>query len=1286
MSLILIVSIIIRIIAIAWSIVLWRQLKDWRMAFLMLMLSLMATRQIFTLTKDFQGWYINLTTHIDELPGLVVSILALIIVIVFQKILLEQKNIDKSIREHEDRLAQVLKGYQEGHWDWNIITGEQWWSPNFYHLLGYDQQDITPCFENFIKLLHPDDKEHTEKKVKALLEDHIPYINVYRLKRKTGEYNWFRSHAMAVWDEEGNPIKMSGSILDITTSIKAEKALHENEERLRLVLEGSQDGHWVWDIVEDYGWWSAEFYHLLGYEDGEIPPTYESFFERLHPEDKERMLKKQNEHLENKKPYDIEYRLLKKSGEYAWFRARGQAVWDKKGKPIRMAGSIQDINERVEATFKLIEEKRKAATLISNLPGVVYRCENDPDWSVEFIDGRVHEYSGYSIDDFLNHKIHWGDIIHPDDKEYVWDEIQLANSEKREFTLVYRITTSNEKEKWCWEQGRAIFDEESNILALEGFITDITDRKTTEIALIESEEKYRSVVEITSEWIWEIDLNGHHTYSNDSIKFLLGYEVHEIIGQSAFKIISPDVKEDITESLSEFILNKVGWTNLVIPWIHKNGTIRYLESNASPIFDRDNEIIGFRGADRDITERIKTEKELQFTQFAIDHFTDAAFWIGEEGQFIYVNEAACNSLGYSKEDLLTMFVFDIDPGFKKEKWDSYWNSTEHQYFSTFETTHQRKDGTTFPVEIASNHLEYEGKHYRCTFARNISERKRAEASIQASEERYRVFYDNTPSMFFTIDQKLKVISVNHFGAEKLGYEINELVGKLVLNVVADDDKNKAYECIQACFLKPKELHRWEMRKVCKNGSLIWVRETARIVYDKNNNANLFIVCEDISETYLLSEQLSYQASHDVLTGLINRREFENRLVRIIDTSHKSNTEHVLCYLDLDQFKIINDSCGHFAGDGLLKEVSQLINKHIRKRDTLARLGGDEFGILMEHCNIDQAENVTKSILKEVEAYRYSWEDKIFTIGVSMGLVMIDDNVIDHTEVLRKADASCYAAKDAGRNRIHIYSVDDVSLMQRHGEMQWVNRIKQALEEDQFELYVQPIVSTDAIDKTIFKYEVLIRLIENNGDTIIAPGLFLPAAERYNLASKIDRWVINTIFKIFKEHTEVFSMVKLWSINLSGQSIADKDFLSFVTDKLEANENIADKICFEITETAAISNLQTAAGFMRSLKELGCQFSLDDFGSGLSSFAYLKTLPVDYLKIDGFFVKDIVEDEADYAMVKSINEISQVMGIESIAEFVENDAIKQRLIEIGVDYVQGYGIGKPEPLKNLFSKK
>jgi diguanylate cyclase (GGDEF)-like protein/PAS domain S-box-containing protein len=1026
MSLILIVSILIRVIAVFWSVILWRQLRDWRMAFLMVMLVLMAARQIFTLTNDFQGWFINVSTHLDELPGLIVSILALIIVIVFQKILLEKKYIDKSIKE--------------------------------------------------------------------------------------------------------------------------------SEERLQLVLDGSQDGHWYWDILEDNGWWSKRFYQILGYEDGEIPPTYESFFERLHPDDKDRMLEKQNEHLENKEPYDIEYRLLKKSGEYAWFRARGQAIWDKQGKPIHMAGSIQDINNRVKAVNKLQHSEKRLRSILDSM-----------------------------------------------------------------FTFV-------------------------GLISLEGILLEV-NRISLEVASLKREDVIGKKL-IETYWI---------SYSSET--------------QGRFE---------------EAIITAVSGKPVRYDEVIRTGDNSFINVDVTiaPIYDSDGHVIQLVGSAVDITERIKSEKALQFTQFAIDHFTDAAFWLGEEGQFVYVNDAACNSLGYSKEELLAMFVFDIDPKFKKEQWASYWQSTKGQYFRTFETVHQRKDGTIFPVEIASNHLEFEGKHYRCTFARNIQERKLAEASIQASEERYRMLYDNTPAMFFTIDKKLKVITVNHFGAERLGYNDDELIGKLILDVVDDADKNKAYECIQACFSKPNEIHRWKLRKVCKDGTVLWVRETARFVSDKDNKTRLFIVCEDISETHLLSEQLSYQATHDALTGLINRREFENRLVRIVDTSRKSKSEHVLCYLDLDQFKIINDSCGHFAGDSLLKEVSELIQKNVRKRDTLARLGGDEFGILMEHCNIEQAKNVANTLLKEVDAYRYSWEDKHFTIGVSMGLVTIDSSVIDHTEVLRNADAACYAAKDAGRNRIHIYSEDDADLAQRHGEMQWVNRIKHALDKDKFELYVQPIVSTDSTDNSIFKYEVLIRLIENN--KTIAPGLFLPAAERYNLGSKIDRWVIDTIFKIFKENPEVFASVKIWSINLSGQSIADKDFLKFITNKLEKDVDIGKMICFEITETAAISNLQTAAGFMHSLKELGCQFSLDDFGSGLSSFAYLKTLPVDYLKIDGFFVKHIVEDEADYAMVKSINEISQVMGIESIAEFVENDAIKQKLVDIGVDYVQGYGIGKPEPLKDLYS--
>jgi diguanylate cyclase (GGDEF)-like protein len=426
-------------------------------------------------------------------------------------------------------------------------------------------------------------------------------------------------------------------------------------------------------------------------------------------------------------------------------------------------------------------------------------------------------------------------------------------------------------------------------------------------------------------------------------------------------------------------------------------------------------------------------------------------------------------------------------------------------------------------------------------------------------------------------------------------------------------------------------------------------------------------------------QLTFNASHDALTGLVNRREFERRTERLLSTVKQDKDEHALCFMDLDQFKVINDTSGHVAGDEMLRQVSSALQSVVRKRDTLARLGGDEFGVLMEHCALDDAHRVATSLQKAIQDYQFVWEEHVFKVGVSIGLVPITESTNSLSLLLRDADAACYVAKDKGRNRIHVYQPDDLETNLRHGEMQWVTRLSQALEENRFCLYAQVIEPLDG--SSDLHYELLLRMIDNKGETI-PPGAFLPAAERYNLITKVDFWVIEHAFGLLKENPAFLEKINFCSINLSGQSLTEPDMLEFIIEKLDNSKIDGTKVCFEITETAAISNLSTAMTFISTLIGQGCRFALDDFGSGLSSFAYLKNLPVDYLKIDGMFVKDIVDDPIDHAMVKSINEIGHVMGMKTIAEFVENDVIKGMLKEIGVNYVQGYGIGKPRPFKEI----
>ncbi len=431
----------------------------------------------------------------------------------------------------------------------------------------------------------------------------------------------------------------------------------------------------------------------------------------------------------------------------------------------------------------------------------------------------------------------------------------------------------------------------------------------------------------------------------------------------------------------------------------------------------------------------------------------------------------------------------------------------------------------------------------------------------------------------------------------------------------------------------------------------------------------------------LTEKLAHQASHDALTGLLNRCELERRLKRLLDDARRHGRDHALCYLDLDQFKIINDSCGHAAGDELLRQLGSLLRREVFQRDIVARLGGDEFGVLLEDCSLARAKEVADTLRRAVADFRFSWLGRSFAVGVSIALVPITPASDSLTGILKAADSACYVAKDEGRNRIHTYRADDAELVRRSGEMRWVNEIRIALEENRFRLVVQPIVAVGVPPERGERFELLLR-IENEDGRLVTPDAFLPAAERYDLATRLDVWVLNAAFDWLRSDPQHLDAARLCSINLSGQSLGDLEFLKLIIRGLEEQQIPPEKICFEITETTAIANLALATRFIRSLRSLGCHFALDDFGTGFSSFAYLKSLPVDFLKIDRIFVQGVIEDRVDLAVIRSMVEIGKLTGKRTIAEGVESESVLKMLEQIGVDYAQGYHLGRPQPLEDF----
>ena len=565
--------------------------------------------------------------------------------------------------------------------------------------------------------------------------------------------------------------------------------------------------------------------------------------------------------------------------------------------------------------------------------------------------------------------------------------------------------------------------------------------------------------------------------------------------------------------------------------------------------------------------------------------------------------------------------------------------------------------------------------------RLVEERTKA---LRASEQNFRALYDDNPSIFLTVDEQGTLTSVNRFGAQYLGYDQDKVIGMPLSTLFPERGLASPDRYLEACLQELGTVHRWDTQLAHRDHrDPIWVRASARGIMAPGGQSVVLMVCEDVTEARDLANQLSYEETHDRLTALINRHEFERQMQRLL-REQSGSTNHpgyALCFAGLDHFKLINETMGHAAGDQLLHQLAARLVSALDRSVRVGRLGGDVFGIMSECNTRHDADRLGDAVLKTINDFRFDWSGQGTAITASIGIVQFGNDGKTVSEILQEAELACHLAKDKGGDRTHICLEGDTIVTERHSLMEWAVRVKQALEQDRFVLYAQNIVPLAATADQGIHFEILVRMIDDDG-TLVPPGDFLPAVEQYNLSGRLDRWVIDATLKWLTDNREHLDNLSQCAINLSGLSVGDSETLDFLLEELSKGTVPPEKICFEVTETAAIANLAAAKHFIGELRKLGCHFALDDFGSGLSSFAYLKNLPVDILKIDGVFIKNIVDDQTDYAMVKSINEIAHVMHMKTIAEFVENQAIVERLCDIGVDYAQGYHLGKPAPLEDL----
>jgi diguanylate cyclase (GGDEF)-like protein/PAS domain S-box-containing protein len=690
--------------------------------------------------------------------------------------------------------------------------------------------------------------------------------------------------------------------------------------------------------------------------------------------------------------------------------------------------------------------------------------------------------------------------------------------------------------------------------------------------------------------------------------------------------------------------------------------------------------------ERNLAEEALRTSEAKFRGL-FEGVIEGVYQSTRDGRLVSVNSAFVKMLGYSSAEEMYALPSSVM---------LYWSANDRAEFvrkvdadgevRSMEVVLRRRDGTAV-VALENSRGVRDGSGrivgYEGTVS-DVTERKRAEQAIFAEKDRALVTLQSIGDAVITTDAAGRIDYLNPVAERLTGWPVDEARGQPIGQVLQliDESTRKPVAYVLDRVLQAGETSVPSDRNVLVNrrGEELAIQDTASPIRNREGAAiGAVIVFGDVTKERRLKRALSYQASHDALTGLINRREFDVRLETAVTAAQRGEGEYVLLYVDLDQFKVVNDTCGHSAGDRLLRDITSLLQTRVRASDTIARLGGDEFGLLLERCSLEQAERVADSIRQAIHGYRFLWGANSLSVGASIGVVAIGRETTSAAAVLSAADIACYAAKDGGRNRVQVYERDHGT--NRHREMQWVGRIARAVEEGRLELFAQRIVGISRAAGDLPFYELMVRLREEDG-SLVPPSEFIPAAERYNVMVMVDRWVVTRATELLERCLKRAARLPLLAVNISGTSLNDEDFLEFVLARL-SDERVARALCFEITETAAVASLSKATYVMRELKARGCRFALDDFGSGVSSFVYLKTLPVDFLKIDGQFAAQVATDVIDRSMVEAIAKIGAAMKVATIAEKVESAEVLAVLKHIGIDYIQGFHLAQPCAIEDVF---
>ncbi|MES2015460.1 MAG: EAL domain-containing protein [Pseudomonadota bacterium] len=831
--------------------------------------------------------------------------------------------------------------------------------------------------------------------------------------------------------------------------------------------------------------------------------------------------------------------------------------------------------------------------------------------------------------------------------------------------------------------------------SVAGYVDDMSQQLAQARRLDKSERLLDRIGRLAGAGGWEFNVQSQRVYWSDETCRLHGREPgHQPSFREALAYYTKEAQPIIHSEILMSINSGSSW-DVELPMVTCDG--RHIVVRAVGSSERENgKVVGLFGVLQDVTERVKERNALALANARLALATDAG------------------SVGVFDIDLITgvqlwdahMFkVFGIthEGGVvARDFWTRFVNAEER---ATVEHAVRSAFGAGLPVDIECqvNHADQSihtvrgsGRLLKDATGRpvhvvgtvmDVTEAERLKTALAQQHELMRVTLKSIGDAVITTDIEERVKWLNPVAEKMTGWSSADARGARLdqlFQIVHQETRSPLPSPVTRCLLTGEmTLPGEQTMLLARDGREYGIEDSAAPIRNEHGEVlGAVLVFHDVSQQRAHSSDMRHRASHDGLTGLVNRAEFENRIQRLLTAAHADERQHALLYIDLDQFKLVNVNNGRAVGDELLQQVARVLGEGIRARDTLARLGGDEFAILLEECHAAQAARVAQQVCDRMDAFRFDHAGRRIRVGVSIGLVPIDARWENTEAILQAADTACSVAKEAGRNRVHTWFDSDSELRNRRGQVQWTSKIEYALDHDAFVLHAQRIMDINGQSKGIHA-EVLLRMLADDGVSLILPGLFLPAAERFHLASRIDRWVLKNVVTWMAQRPG-FTELSVLSVNLSGQSVGDRDFHAWAIALLSvAGPTICTRLCLEITETAAVTNLHDAGTFISQLHQLGVRIALDDFGAGASSFGYLKKLPIDYLKIDGQFVRNLLTDRLDEAALVSFASVASVINIPTVAEYVDSEAILAKVRTLGIHFAQGFLLHEPGPIDELW---